>query len=185
MSESTSLLVRRYLNDDPSAFGQLVSRYQDRVFRLCFRILGHRQDAEDATQETFTRMARHLHGWDTARPIEPWLLTIAGNRCRTLLSRRKPTLPLLAAAEPTTNAAEAQRQAEILDEEVVMAMAGLREQHRQAFLLFHRAELSYAEIADRMGCPVGTVKTWVHRARGELIRQLREREVLAEQRHEV
>ncbi|WP_203329045.1 RNA polymerase sigma factor [Candidatus Laterigemmans baculatus] len=180
MSDSTPFLVRRYLDDDPSAFAQLVGRYQDRVFRLCFRMLGHRQDAEDATQETFTRVARHLRGWDAGRPIEPWLLAIAGNRCRTLLSRRRLTLPLLAAAEPASDATEAERQAEQLEEEVHVALAGLRPQHRQAFLLFHRSELSYAEIAERMECPVGTVKTWVHRARVDLIRQLRQREVLAE-----
>src|SRR5690606_32928718 len=115
--------------DDPSAFAQLVSRYQDRVFRLCFRILRHRQDAEDATQETFTRMARHLSGWDSGRPIEPWLLAIAGNRCRTLLSRRRLILPLLAAAEPASDAAEDQRQAESLDEEVCVALESLRAQH--------------------------------------------------------
>ena len=52
-------------------------------------MLGQREDAEDATQETFVRVAKNLHRWDPERKFEPWLLTIAGNRCRTRLSKRK------------------------------------------------------------------------------------------------
>ena len=58
-----------------------------------------------------------------------------------------------------------------------------QEEHRQAFLLFHEQELSYAEIAAAMDCPVGTIKTWIHRARGLVVRQLRERGVVEEARH--
>lgn len=180
---TNSLLVDRYLNHDASAFAQLVGRYQDVVFRLCFSMLRHRQDAEDAVQETFSRMAKHLDHWDSKRPLEPWLLTIAGNRCRTLLARRRPVLPLIDGSEPATDAAEQQRRADILEEELLVAMDELREDHRQAFLLFHQQQLSYAEIAARMDCPVGTVKTWVHRARNVLIERLREREVVTERRH--
>jgi RNA polymerase sigma-70 factor (ECF subfamily) len=183
--EPTPLLVRRYLAEDKSAFSTLVQRYQNLVFSLCFRMLGHREDAEDAVQETFTRVARHIDGWDDQRPIEPWLLTIAGNRCRTHLSRRRRDLPLLDGAEPASNATEQQRTADVLDEEVQLALSDLRDQHRTAFLMFHQDQLSYAEIAEKMDCPVGTVKTWVHRARTDLIDRLRQREVLVEQRHAV
>ena len=61
----------------------LVNRFRGQVFGLCYRMLGQRQDAEDAAQETFVRVLKNLHRWDPARPFEPWLLTIAGNRCRT------------------------------------------------------------------------------------------------------
>ena len=182
---TTPLLVRRYLADDATAFAQLVRRYQGIVFRLCFSMLRHQQDAEDATQETFSRVARHIDHWDSERPIEPWLLTIAGNRCRTLLSRRRTVLPLVDASEPTTNTTEQEHRAQLLEEELNIALADLRDDHRQAFLLFHQQQLSYAEIADRLQCPIGTVKTWVHRARAVLIDKLREREVLVECRHEV
>jgi RNA polymerase sigma-70 factor (ECF subfamily) len=182
VSEPTPLLVRRYLNNDTGAFSQLVTRYQDIVYRLCYSMLRHREDAEDATQETFTRVAKHLGHWDSKRPIEPWLLTIAGNRCRTLLSRRRRLLPLLDGVEPITDACEQDRKADLLAEEVEMALSELRDDHRRAFLLFHRRQLSYAEIAEELDCPVGTVKTWVHRARQMLIEQLRAREVLAEAR---
>lgn len=183
VTEPTSAVVQRILANDSSAFTTLVRRYQDLVFRLCFRMLGHRQDAEDVVQETFTRVAKHLSGWDSQRPIEPWLLTIAGNRCRTLLSRRRHTLPLLDGVDPPSDATEQQMRAEALNEELHLALAEIRDQHREAFLLFHQEQLAYTDIAERMECPVGTVKTWVHRARLHLIERLRQREVLAEAEH--
>ena len=65
-----------------------------------------------------------------------------------------------------------------------MALDTLRAQYRQAFLLFHQHEMSYAEIAESLQCPIGTVRTWIHRARRELIRFLQAREVV-ESRHAV
>jgi RNA polymerase sigma-70 factor (ECF subfamily) len=59
-----------------------------------------------------------------------------------------------------------------------LVLEDLRDEYREAILLFHQGQLSYAEIADAMNCPVGTVKTWVHRARRELIDGLRRRGAL-------
>ncbi|KKL55005.1 hypothetical protein LCGC14_2259720, partial [marine sediment metagenome] len=72
-----------------------------------------------------------------------------------------------------------------LAEEVELALGTLRAEYRQAFLLFHQHELSYAEISATLDCPLGTVKTWVHRARRELIARLAQRGVVQELRHEV
>ena len=65
-----------------------------------------------------------------------------------------------------------------LAEEVELALRQLRVEYREAFVLFHEQELSYAQIAETMRCPVGTVRTWIHRARRELIRLLQAREVV-------
>ena len=70
-----------------------------------------------------------------------------------------------------------------LGEEVRRALANIRIEYRQAFVLFHEHEMSYQDIAVAMNCPLGTVKTWVHRARREIIEQLRKREVLTEVPH--
>ena len=70
-----------------------------------------------------------------------------------------------------------------LAEEVELALTTIRADYRQAFLLFHEQQLSYAEIAEVMDCPLGTVKTWVHRARRELIQRLTKRGVVQELRH--
>lgn len=168
-------LVRQCLAGDERSMLALVERFQGQVFGLCFRMLGQRQDAEDAAQETFVRVLKNLHRWDPTRDFQPWLLTIAGNRCRTALAtrRRRPAgelnEELVADNEPDHDAG---RQ---LAEEVHLALSHLRLEYRQAFLLFHEQELSYAEIADALDVPLGTIKTWVHRARRELIDRLRQR----------
>lgn len=71
-----------------------------------------------------------------------------------------------------------------LAEEVELAMGGLRAEYRRVFLLFHQQQLSYQEISEVLGCPLGTVKTWVHRARREIVEQLTERGVVEQSAHE-
>ena len=184
MSDDLRQLIRRCLAGDQKAMIDLVDRFRGQVFGLCYRMLGHREDAEDAAQETFVRVLRNLRSWDSARDFEPWLLAIAGNRCRTALSRRMrrpPARPLVEPLPARTPDVQAARQ---LAEEVALALGTLRAQYRQAFLLFHQHELSYAEIAEALRCPIGTVRTWIHRARRELIRCLQAREVV-ESRHAV
>src|SRR6476620_1331776 len=130
-------LVGRCLAGDQPAMLALVERFRGQVFGLCYRMLGQRQDAEDAAQETFVRVLKNLHRWDEAREFQPWLLTIAGNRCRTALSsrRRRPagelTEELVVDDTPDHDAG---RQ---LAEEVHLALGHLRPEYRRAFLLFH------------------------------------------------
>jgi RNA polymerase sigma-70 factor (ECF subfamily) len=158
----------------------LVERFRGRVFGLCYRMLGHRQDAEDVVQESFSRALRALGGFDERRPFIPWLLAIAGNRCRTLLSRRRQ-YPRAASPEALECAVSPAVDSD-LEEELALALGALRPEHRRAFLLFHAEELSYQEIAQRLDCPLGTVKTWVHRARRAIVQRLRERGVVEEER---
>ena len=174
-------LVRTCLAGDQPAMLALVERFRGQVFGLCYRMLGQRQDAEDAAQETFVRVLKNLHRWDPERAFEPWLFAIAGNRCRTALASRKRRPVPEASVEQLPDKSPDTRSAEHLAEEVHLALAGLREDYRQAFVLFHEHELSYAEIGASMEIPIGTVKTWVHRARRELIEKLRQRGAIPEQ----
>jgi RNA polymerase sigma-70 factor (ECF subfamily) len=185
VSDDVRELVGRCLRGDQAAMVQLVDMYRGQVFGLCYRMLRHRQDAEDVTQESFVRALRGLHTWDNQREFLPWLLAIAGNRCRTHLAarmRRPGTSPLV---DHVSDDAVEVAAARNLAEEVELALANLREEYRQAFLLFHQHELSYAQISATLDCPLGTVKTWVHRARRELVAQLRQRGVVQESRHAV
>jgi RNA polymerase sigma-70 factor (ECF subfamily) len=138
-------------------------------------MLRHREDAEDATQETFVRVANNLHSWDNQRSFEPWLMTIAGNRCRTRLAVRSRRKPMISLDEPVPDQTHLEVEASLLAEEVDRSLVEIRLECRTAFELFYREELPYATIAERMDVPLGTVKTWVHRARKELIFKLRER----------
>ncbi len=171
-------LVESLRAGDPQAPGLLVDRYQGIVFGLCYRMMGHRQDAEDAAQEAFVRALRSIAGFDPRRPLRPWLLEIAANRCRTALARRArrpcagsstiedrpdPRPPL---ADPDDLAGELER-----------GLAALRSEYRLVFTLFHEQNLSYEEIALALSRPVGTIKTWLHRARAQLADDLSRRGV--------
>ena len=180
MGEELAVLVNRCLSGDQFSFGELVRRFRGQVYGLCYRMLGQREDAEDATQETFLRVARNLDRWDQKRAFEPWLLTIAGNRCRTRLAKRMRRPSTITLEHPIQDDWHTHRKASLLAEEMELALGEVREEYRRAFTLFHRNELCYDEIAATMGVPLGTVKTWVHRARRDLICRLRKRGVLGE-----
>jgi RNA polymerase sigma-70 factor (ECF subfamily) len=176
LSDDLRELVRRCLAGRQEAMLELVERYRGRVFGLCYRMLGHRQDAEDVAQGTFLRMLRSLSHWDPARDFEPWLLAIAANRCRTALAARKRRPAAHALVEQVVEDGSTELQAaQQLAEEVTLALEGLRDEYRHAFTLFHEHELNYAEIAQALDCPIGTAKTWVHRARKELVERLKVR----------
>lgn len=180
MSENIRELVERCLAGDETAMSELMDQYRGQVFGLCYRMLGHRQDAEDITQETFVRVFRSLQRWDDQRDFKPWLFAIAGNRCRSLISTRGRRPQAKDLVDDIPDGTPDDQAAKNLAEEVDLALVELREEYRQAFLLFHEQELSYAEIGEVLDCPVGTVKTWVHRARRELIKRLRRRGVVYE-----
>lgn len=185
LSDSVTSLADRCLAGDQTAIGQLIDRFRGRVFGVCYRLLGQRQDAEDAAQETFVRAIRYLSKWDRHRAFEPWLFAIAGNRCRTLIAKRtkRPNLQCLDNTAPLLDTRA--NAPNLLEEEVSLAMGSLPENHRRAFLLFHDQELSYDEISTQLSCPVGTAKTWVHRARKQMIQRLVDREVIEGTSHAV
>lgn len=176
MSEDSEL-VCGCLAGDADALRAFVQRFQAVVFGLCFRMLSHREDAEDVSQEVFLRAFRNLRQWDPDRPLIPWLLTIAANRCRTWLSnRRRRDLPAEFAENIADPAAGAPRTD--LAEELQLALDKLREDYRLCFVLYHLSELSLAEIAEATGSPEGTIKTWLHRARRELADHLQRRAIV-------
>ena len=154
------------------AAAALVERFERQVFALCYRMLGQREDAEDVVQESFVRALRSLRSWDNESRFRPWLLAIAGNRCRTLLAARARRPRPASEVEHIEDRHAGARNCADLAKRWSERWRVLAE-YRQAFVLFHEQELSYGEIAEAMACPLGTVKTWVHRARRELIEQLR------------
>ncbi len=182
MSLEDADLVERCLQGNEEGLRSLVQRYQGVVFGLCYRMLGHREDAEDVAQDVFVRMYRSLHRWDATRPFRPWLLTIAANRCRTALEKRsrrpRPT-------EIVDHIAETDSPNTELAEELQQALGQLREEYRECVILFHHQELSLTEVADILGSPPGTVKTWLHRARKELAEHLQRRGVAPHACHEL
>ena len=74
-------LARRARRGEAAAYGELVRRHQQAVFNVCYRLLGHRQEAEDAAQEAFLRAYARLETFDLSRPFGPWMRRVAANLC--------------------------------------------------------------------------------------------------------
>jgi RNA polymerase sigma-70 factor (ECF subfamily) len=177
-------LVQQCLSGNELSIRAFLSKYQGLVFSICLRMLGHREDAEDVAQDALVRVFRNLDKWDQQRPIKPWLLTIAANRCRTALEKRSKLpaqndLAIDLAAERREHSRHEQDQLDI-GEELELALGELREDYRTCFVMYHQEELSYQEIGEVLGCPQGTIKTWLHRARAQLAKRLQERGVVAD-----
>jgi RNA polymerase sigma-70 factor (ECF subfamily) len=167
-------LVRRCLRGEADAIEGLVGRFQAEVFGLCVRLLHHRHDAEDVTQEVFLRIFRSLRRWDPGRPLRPWVMGIAVNRCRTWLTRRSRRPEPVDYLQDTVAGPAPDDSAELL-REVRTAVADLRMDYRTVFVLFHEQGQAYEEIALTLDRPVGTIKTWLHRARLEVLDRLRQK----------
>jgi len=170
-------LIETLRSGDPQAPRLLIERFQGVVFGLCLRMLGHRHDAEDVTQETFVRAIRGISRFDLDRPVRPWLLGIAANRCRTAMVLRARRPSLTESPEDRPDHRPPLHDPDDLAGELERALNLLRPEYRLVFALFHEQNLAYEEIAQVIERPIGTVKTWLHRARSELADHLSRRGV--------
>ncbi len=172
--------TRSAARGDRQAFGHLVDLHKRAVYGLCLRLLRHPEEARDAAQESFARAYAGLAGYDPSQPFAPWLLRIARNHCLDQLRRRVPeahTVELDAVPEegPRPELADpaAPRGDDVIERRELAraleaAVAALPPNYREAVHLFHVEHLSYKQIAETMDVPMGTVMTWLHRARARL-----------------
>jgi len=167
-------LVGRCLAGDRGAFGEIVGRHQDTVFRHLLRLARSREQAEDLCQDTFLRFHRALPRFDRSRPLAPYLLKIATNLCH---DGRGPRLVVVGEEEADSAAAwsalEEKAIVGLQHQEVLAAMRRLRPEHREALSLRYDSGLSYREIAEVMEVGENTIATWLHRGLGELRGMLR------------
>ena len=173
-------LVANCLAGRADAFRQLVESYQSLVFGVCVRMVRDRHEAEDIAQEVFLRVHRSLHTWDPDRPLRSWLITIAANRCRTWLAKSRIRLVDGTIMETLPEARPAETDAGELRNTLSAAVHDLRPEYRLAFQLFHEQGLGYGEMSEVMSRPVGTLKTWLHRARVEILAKLRAKGLVPE-----
>ncbi|HEX6645010.1 MAG TPA: RNA polymerase sigma factor [Gemmatimonadales bacterium] len=170
-------LVRRVLAGDVDAYRILVGRHRDRFGRFAFRMLGNREDAEEALQDTFVRAYRALAQCADPDRFDNWCFRILANRCRTRGARRSryeatfvgDESAILSAPAPSTNGAGSEEA-----DAVLKALGELEPAAREAFLLKYVEELTYDEMSRITGDGVSALKMRVKRACDRL------REVLGE-----
>jgi RNA polymerase sigma-70 factor, ECF subfamily len=159
--------VAAVLAGDATAFGVLLGRYRDSYTRFAVRMLGNREDADDALQSAFVRAYRNLAKCEDPARFGAWLYQIAINECRTLATRRgrrelrmvRDEGMLEQAVHIDTAAGEL-----ALREEIQRALDKLDADHREAFVLKHIEELSYEEMAELTGVGISALKMRVKRA---------------------
>ena len=167
------------LAGDASAYAALVAAHGDVLVGVLRSLLGNLEDARDLAQETFVRAYQNLHRYDRGRPFRPWLLRIGRNLALNQLTarRRRPegrlddrgqdVLDALPGGGAETNSphhAVVQDEARTAIEGV---LAQLRPEYRDVLILRYMARLEYEEIAATLEVPVGTVKTWLNRAKAQ------------------
>ena len=171
--------MQRCLSGDADAYEALVERYGGRVYNVALRITHDPDAARDCAQDAFIRAYRALHQYDPAYPFGPWLFRITTNASLNFIQRGRgreitveelPDDPEPLEAGPELSAVRKEDVQEVLD-----AMALLPPAYRAALTLRHMQQLSYQEVADALGIPLGTVKTHLHRARAALKTTLAER----------
>ncbi|HEY5197542.1 MAG TPA: RNA polymerase sigma factor, partial [Solirubrobacteraceae bacterium] len=169
-SPTDQALVRRLRAGDRAAFETIFRRYEPRLLSYCRHMLGNRDEAEDALQQTFIRAHRALVSASPPRELRPWLYTIARNCAHSAMSARRPSAEL-EGHEPSFDglAAVVQDRADL--RELVGDLQTLPEDQRSALLLAELGDLSHEEIAGVVGCAPKKVKALVHQARTTLIAQ--------------
>lgn len=178
-------LVAQSLRGRPDAFGELVRRHQAAVYNVAYRIVGERQEALDAAQDTFVRAYRALRSFDQERPFGPWIGRIATNVALASVQRRRSLVvpwprraprpgDESAAGAGVPDPAEGPEGAYLAAEQgarLRRAILALPPHYRAVVELRHFQELSYEEIAAALAIPLSDVKSHLFRAR----RLLRER----------
>lgn len=158
--------VQAALAGDETAFAALVDRHAPSCLRYATRMLGSREDAEDATQDALVRAHRALARYDLTLSFRTWIMSILINRCRTaLLHRRRRTSRLVLDEAAVAHAAVADGSgSSALRDAIQRALARLEPAQREAFLLKHVEMMSYDEMASATGVGVSALKMRVQRA---------------------
>lgn len=173
--QAIGALVSRARTGDGEAFAALFAAFEPDVARLCRRLLGTREDAEDAASEAFLRARRSLGSYDAQRPFRSWLLSIAAHHAIDCLRRRSTERRLFAPApgdlEGLASALPSPLHGELHEErrrQVRAAIDDLPDRYRAPLVLRYFAELDYAEIAEALAISRGQVGTLLFRARVRL-----------------
>ena len=168
-------LVAKALQGNQKAFRAIVERHHATAYSVVRAILGDRDDVDDVLQNVYIKIYRGLAGFRGDARLSTWIYQIARNEAINAARRRRPdTQPIeeIAVAAPESSSPEAEYGRQERGQQLEKAMAGLEEDYRVALELRYMGERSYEEIAEVMGLPLGTVKTYIHRGKAQLRRAM-------------
>jgi RNA polymerase sigma-70 factor, ECF subfamily len=175
---SDEQIVERALTGDAEAFGEIVQRWERRIFALAFGMLGREEDARDATQETFLAAFRNLRAFRGEAKVSSWLHRIAVNQCITRQRRAKVRNESTLETEEEKNAASFAAPIRYSPLRVVegrettvavrLAVNSLPVELRQVVVMKEFEELTFKEIADALDLPLSTVKSRLYTALKQL-----------------
>jgi RNA polymerase sigma-70 factor, ECF subfamily len=171
-----------------AAYRELIGRYQRPVFSLIYRLVRDREKSEDLAQDTFIKVLNALDRYDPSYKFSSWIFKIAHNTSLDHLRKKEPiTLSLEGSPHAETASEQEASVIQALSTEetpedyaasrelgatLEVAIGKLRPEYRTAIILCHVEGRPYEEIAETMGVPLGTVKTYIHRARNALKKEL-------------
>jgi RNA polymerase sigma-70 factor (ECF subfamily) len=175
-------LIKRFQQGDLWAFEEIVLRYRDRLKNFVYRYVNDDREAEDLVQDTFLKLYQNKHAYKEIAKFSTWIYTIAGNLAKTLLRKRKTRKLMFFShlgpedkdLDVPSNERSSQEVLEgLFDEKIIQkAISKLPEHFRIAIILRDVQELSYEEISNIIGKPIGTVKSRINRARLRLQKEL-------------
>jgi RNA polymerase sigma-70 factor (ECF subfamily) len=173
--------IRSCQRGNRKSFEPLVRKYQRRAYFTALGLLGNPEDALETSQEAFMRAFRALARFDADRPFYPWFYRILRNLCTNLLTRGRIRVADNAdrilervPAGPESNPERQVSRKEIQDT-VWRALSFLPADHREILILREMQEMTYAEIAEQLEIPIGTVMSRLYHARRELRQRLSKR----------
>ena len=171
-------VVERAVREDPNAFGEIVRRWERKIFALCFGMLGREDEARDAAQETFIAAYRNLAGFRGDARVSSWLHRIAVNQCLTTKRRQRSRAEDLLddengeeervfVAPPLYSPAKGAEKAERMNL-VRKAVTTLTTDLRQVVVMKEFEEMTFQEISETLDLPLSTVKSRLYTALKQL-----------------
>ena len=167
-------LLARVVEGDHDAFNEIMRIHENRVFSVCLRIMGDREKALDATQETFLTAFRKAHQFKGNAAVGTWIYRIAVNTCYDQLrkQKRRPSEPMPDYLDPADHKAQDAVESAGVRPELREALDSLPPEFRAAVVLSDVEGMSLPDAAEVLGVPVGTVKSRVFRGRRLLAKHL-------------
>lgn len=172
MEKSDSLLVEETLKGKLSSFEILLKRYQDKILKRTIHLLGNREDAEDATQETFIRAYKKLDSFKLEMPFSPWIYKIATNYCFDLLKKRKLQEKLSFDVESEEKSLVDQVIQIDQIEKLIIKLRKLPEIYKQPLIGYYFFELDYQDLSRELNMPLNTLRTRLKRGKEMLSKEL-------------